>query len=66
MSHIEFVMDALAQIGVVLPDADTGKLGDAASAWSEFSSSITSAKGELNGTLTNLAGMDIPQAGLTG
>jgi hypothetical protein len=58
----EFVMDALAQIGVVLPDADTGKLGDAADAWSEFSTSITSAKSELDGTLTNLAGMDIPQA----
>lgn len=58
----EFVMDALAQIGVVLPDADTGKLSDAASAWSEFSTSISSAKSELEGTLTNLASMDIPQA----
>jgi hypothetical protein len=57
----EFVMDALAQIGVVLPDADTGKLGDAASAWSSFGSSITSAANELDGTLTNLASMDIPQ-----
>lgn len=58
----EFVMDALAQIGVVLPDADSGNLGNAASAWSEFSTSISSAASELDGTLTNLAAMDIPQA----
>jgi hypothetical protein len=58
----EFVMDALAQIGVVLPDADTGKLGDAASAWSSYGDSIRSAANELDGTLTNLASMDIPQA----
>ncbi|RWZ68317.1 hypothetical protein ELQ92_03610 [Labedella populi] len=58
----EFVMDALAQIGVVLPDADTGKLGEAASAWSSFGTSVSSAASQLDGTLTNLASMDIPQA----
>ncbi|RUR01593.1 toxin glutamine deamidase domain-containing protein [Labedella endophytica] len=58
----EFVMDALAQLGVVLPDADSGKLGEAASAWSAFSTAISDAASELDGTLTNLASMDIPQA----
>jgi len=57
----EFLQDALAQIGVRLPDADTGKLGTAESAWNELSRSLSSVQGRVEGAFTSVSAMTLPQ-----
>ncbi len=57
----EFLQDALATIGVRLPDADTSKLGTAQSAWTELAGSMTRVQGRIDGAFTNAASMTFPQ-----
>ncbi|GAA1811062.1 glycohydrolase toxin TNT-related protein [Agromyces neolithicus] len=57
----EFLQDALAKIGVMLPDADTGKLGNAESAWNTLSGDITRIQGQVDAGFTNVSAMTLPQ-----
>ena len=57
----DFLKDALATLGVVLPSADTGKLGAAESAWSELSSSVTRVRGQVDSAFGNVQAMSLPQ-----
>ena len=57
----EFLQDALATIGVRLPDADTSKLGSAQAAWTELAGSMTRVQGRIDGAFTNTSSMTFPQ-----
>src|SRR5215207_5282479 len=57
----DFLKDALATLGVVLPSADTGKLGAAESAWSELSNSVTRVRGQVDFAFGNVQAMSLPQ-----
>lgn len=57
----EFLQDALATIGVRLPDADTGKLSSAVSAWTELSGAMSRVQGRVDGAFSNTSAMTFPQ-----
>lgn len=49
--------------GIVIPTADTGKVSNAASAWSTFSGDITSASSTLSAALPATLASEFPQSG---
>ena len=57
----DFLKDALAALGVVLPDADTGKLGAAESAWSELSGAVSRVRGQVDSAFGGVQAMTLPQ-----
>lgn len=57
----DFLKDALATLGVVLPSADRGKLSSAESAWSELEGSLSSAQGRVSSAFVNTSAMELPQ-----
>lgn len=57
----EFVQDALANLGVRLPDADTTKLATAVSAWNGLSTSLASVQSQVNAALPSAGTMIYPQ-----
>jgi hypothetical protein len=59
----DFLKDALATLGVMLPSADRGKLSAAESAWGELSGSLSRAQGRIDSAFTNVSAMTLPQQG---
>src|SRR5918993_4052289 len=59
----DFLKDALATLGVVLPSADTGKLGAAESAWSELSGALSRVQGQVDSAFTSVSAATLPQQG---
>ncbi|WP_394554595.1 hypothetical protein ACDF64_07780 [Agromyces sp. MMS24-JH15] len=57
----EFVQDALAAIGVALPDADTGKIGAAEAAWVDLGSSLRRIRSEVDSSLHAAVSDGVPQ-----
>ncbi|MGI9821843.1 hypothetical protein [Agromyces sp. Marseille-Q5079] len=57
----DFLKDALAMLGVMLPSADRGKLSNAESAWSELSGAMTRAQSRVDGAFTSVSSMTLPQ-----
>ncbi|MFD6053885.1 hypothetical protein ACFWE1_04875, partial [Agromyces sp. NPDC060279] len=56
----DFLKDALATLGVVLPSADRGKLSTAQQAWSSLAQAMTSAKSEVGSAFVNVSSMTLP------
>jgi hypothetical protein len=59
----DFLKDALATLGVMLPSADRGKLSSAESAWSELAGALSQARGRIDSAFTNVSAMTLPQQG---
>ncbi|WP_395245514.1 polymorphic toxin type 50 domain-containing protein [Agromyces sp. MMS24-K17] len=57
----EFLTDALAAIGVVLPDADPGKIDRAETAWTDLASALRRVRAELDTSLHAAVSTGVPQ-----
>ncbi|WP_394554568.1 RNase A-like domain-containing protein [Agromyces sp. MMS24-JH15] len=57
----EFLQDALASLGVVLPDADPGKIDTAEAAWHDLASSLHRSCAELDTSLHAAVAIGLPQ-----
>lgn len=59
----EWVEDALAAIGIIIPNGDTGALATAASAWKGLRDDLSTASSSVSGSFAAAQSMDLPQSG---